>query len=135
MSGVNIYGVTGIGAVNIYYGNSDAGGQLTQCDTNDICLTRDLLVQFFNAIDAAQDVVEQLFPATTATSSFVTKISAFAFMNDYTYVRFIWISRNPGVLFDTRNLHQCYQLLEIYYEFHLDSWRNDPTVNTLTQKV
>jgi hypothetical protein len=81
-----------------------------------------------------QDIVEQFFPATVTKSTAITKINAYAFMNDFTYVRFVWMKRNPGMFFDYNNLTLRYQLLDIYLEFGLTSWTTDTVVNTLLKK-
>ena len=134
MSG--LYGTSdGGSSKHLYDSGSGASGRIAQCDTNDICLTRELLTFFFQSIDATQDVVENLFPATVATSAFVTKIHAYAWMNDYTFVRFVWMHRNKCKMFYTTDINQRYELLDIYFEFHLTSWGTDPDVNTLIPRV
>jgi hypothetical protein len=120
------------GGVSVYGSGIQAStGSIIQCNTNDICLTRELLSFFYWSIQRSQDVVEQLFPATTATSAFVTKIQAFAWMNDYTFVRFVWLQEHPGQLFYTTNVIHRYELLDIYLRFNLTSWGTDPDVKDL----
>ncbi len=131
--GQNLYGATGAsGGVSVYgSGIESSSGQLIQCDTNNICLTRELLSFFFWSIQRSQDVVEQLFPETTASSPFVTRVNAFAWMNDYTFVRFMWMNEHPGELFYATNDTHRFQLLAIYIKYNLTSWGTDPVVNTL----
>lgn len=132
-----LYGITNGAPAKLIWGDgaNSAEGNIVQCDTNDICLTRELLAFFFRSIDATQDIVENLFPATTATSAFVTKIQAYAWMNDFTFVRFVWLQRNPGKLFYETDPRQCYALLDIYLEFNLTSWITDPIVKDLPTRV
>ena len=101
------------------------------CTTEDACMTDILMQQFFEIVESVRLVVHEFFPATIATSSLITKIRAMAFLNDYTYVRFLWISRHPGMIFDDNNLSLRYEIKDIYLEFGLTSWTTDPLVNTL----
>ena len=103
----------------------------TPCSTETACLTNELITRFFGVVDNIRTVVEKLFPAITATSNVITNITAYAFMNDYTRVRFMWIKRHPGMIFDHNNMSLRYQLLDIYLEYGLTSWVTDTQVNTL----
>lgn len=94
-------------------------------------MTNILLLNFLDIVDSVNAVVKEFFPAAIATSSAITKIKSLAFLNDYTYVRFLWISRHPGMIFDDNNLSLRYEIKDIYLEFDLTSWNTDPLVNTL----
>lgn len=101
------------------------------CTTEDTCMTDILLQQFLDIIESVKTVVQEFFPAQSVTSSVITKIKSLAFLNDFTYVRFLWISRHPGMIFDDNNLSLRYEIKDIYLEFGLTSWNTDPLVNTL----
>ena len=101
------------------------------CTTEDACMTDILLQQFLDIVDSVKKVVQEFFPAQSVTSSVITKIKSLAFLNDFTYVRFLWISRHPGMIFDNDNLSLRYEIKDIYLEFGLTSWDVDPLVNTL----
>ena len=107
------------------------GSDGNPCTTEDLCMTNTLLLNFLEIIDSVNAVVKEFFPAAIVTSSAITKIKSLAFLNDYTYVRFLWISRHPGMIFDDNNLSLCYEIKDIYLEFGLTSWTTDPLVNTL----
>ena len=128
-----LYGTSGgDSSKNIYDSGSGAVNRIAQCDMTDLCLTRELLSFLFQSIDATQVVVKNLFPATVATSAFVTKIKAFAWMNDFTFVRFVWMQRNPDKSFNDSDYSHRYELLDIYYAYRLTTWNIDPAVNTLS---
>jgi len=101
------------------------------CTTEDACMTDILLQQFLDIVDSVKKVVQEFFPAQSVTSSVIAKIKSLAFLNDFTYVRFLWISRHPGMIFDNDNLSLRYEIKDIYLEFGLTSWDVDPLVNTL----
>lgn len=101
------------------------------CTTEDACMTDILMQQFLDIVESVKAVVQEFFPAQIITSSGITKIRSLAFLNDYTYVRFLWISRHPGMIFDANNLSLRYEIKDIYLEFGLTSWTTDPLVNTL----
>jgi hypothetical protein len=101
------------------------------CTAEDACMTDILLQQFLDIVESVRLVVQEFFPAVNITSSTVTKIKSLAFLNDFTYVRFMWISRHPGMIFDDNNLSLRYEIKDIYLEFGLTSWTTDPLVNTL----
>lgn len=122
--GVSIY--KGIEPISQTYGSDG-----TPCTAEDTCMTNILLLNFLDIVDSVNAVVKEFFPAAIATSSAITKIKSLAFLNDYTYVRFLWISRHPGMIFDDNNLSLRYEIKDIYLEFDLTSWNTDPLVNTL----
>jgi len=138
---VPIYGGGASGGVSIYTGVNDTGiagdgslygaTRISACVIEDTCLTQTLLVKFYTIVENVQTIVEQLFPAITAKSTAVTKIRAYAFMNDFTFVRFMWINRHPGMIFDVNNISLRYAIKDIYLEFKLATWVNDPLVSTL----
>ena len=101
------------------------------CTTEDACMTDILLQQFLDIVDSVKAVVQEFFPASNLMSAAIAKIRSLAFLNDYTYVRFLWISRHPGMIFDANNLSLRYEIKDIYLEFGLSTWVNDPLVNTL----
>lgn len=101
------------------------------CTTEDACMTDILMQQFLDIVESVKQVIAEFFPAISTQSSLITKIRSMAFLNDYTYVRFVWISRHPGMIFDIYNRSLQYEILDIYLEFGLSTWVNDPLVNTL----
>ena len=101
------------------------------CTTEDACMTDILMQQFLDIVESVKAVVQEFFPAVNLTSVVIAKIKSLAFLNDYTYVRFLWISRHPGMIFDNNNLSLRYEIKDIYLEFGLSTWVNDPLVNTL----
>lgn len=128
----SIYGyIPSANTQNIYGAKASDYGPVDVCVLEDTCMTDILMQQFLDVVESVKQVIAEFFPATTATSSLITKIAAFAFMNDYTYVRFVWISRHPGMIFDNNNITLQYEILDIYLEFGLSTWVNDPLVNTL----
>ena len=138
-SSVSIYNfepVYSAQGVSIYKGVEPTSQQTyddfgNPCTAEDTCMTDILLQQFLDIIDSVKTVVQEFFPAQSVTSSVITKIKSLAFLNDFTYVRFLWISRHPGMIFDNNNLSLRYEIKDIYLEFGLTSWNTDPLVNTL----
>jgi hypothetical protein len=105
------------------------------CEPADTCLTEILLKTFYNTIDKLQDVIGQFFPSVNSQSTIITKMRAYAFMNDYTYVRFVWINKNQNKKFDPTILSLRYEILDIYLQHNLTSWKTDPLVNNLINTV
>jgi hypothetical protein len=138
---VPIYGNGASGGVSIYTGINDTGiansgslygaTRISACTIEDTCLTETLMVKFNTVVENIQTIVEQLFPSILAKSSAITKARAYAYMNDYTFVRFIWIKRHPGMIFDTNNLSLRYAIKDIYLEFKLSTWITDALVALL----
>ena len=122
--GVSIY--KGIEPISQTYGSDG-----NPCTAEDTCMTDILLQQFLDIVESVKTVIQEFFPAVNLTSTAITKIKSLAFLNDYTYVRFMWISRHPGMIFDDNNLSLRYEIKDIYLEFGLTSWNVDPLVNTL----
>jgi hypothetical protein len=122
--GVSIY--KGIDPISQTYGSDG-----NPCTAEDTCMTDILLQQFLDIVESVKTVVQEFFPASNLMSTAITKIKSLAFLNDYTYVRFMWISRHPGMIFDDNNLSLRYEIKDIYLEFGLTSWNVDPLVNTL----
>ena len=81
--GVSIY--KGVDPVSQQTYGSDGN----PCTTEDTCMTNTLLLNFLEIVDSVNAVVKEFFPAAIVTSSTITKITALAFLNDYTYVRFL----------------------------------------------
>ena len=81
--GVSIY--KGVDPVSQQTYGSDGN----PCTTEDNCMTNTLLLNFLEIVDSVNAVVKEFFPAAIVTSSTITKITALAFLNDYTYVRFL----------------------------------------------
>jgi hypothetical protein len=138
---VPIYGNGASGGVSIYTGINDTGiadvgalygaTRISACTFEDTCLTQTLMVKFYTIVENIQTIVEQLFPTISAKSSVIAKVRAYAYMNDFTFVRFIWINRHPGMIFDTNNLSLRYAIKDIYLEFKLSSWVTDALVALL----
>ena len=106
-------------------------GYLTQCNSFDTCLYKELMINFYNAVSNTLDLIA-LFPEPVIVrSELITKIPAYAFMNDYTFVRFMWMSANRDKQFDITNISQRFDLKQLYLQYGLKSWINDPVVNTL----
>lgn len=105
--------------------------KIQQCDTTSICMTEILLKTFYALTNEVQNIVETLFPAIVTKATIVTKMKAFAYMNDFTYVRFVWMNRHPGMFFDRNILSLRYEILDIYLEHSMTSWVSDPLVNAL----
>jgi len=101
------------------------------CIVEDACMTGILLQQFLDIVESVKTVVQEFFPASNLMSAAIAKIKSLAFLNDFTYVRFLWISRHPGMIFDDNNLSLRYEIKDIYLEFGLTSWDEDPLINTL----
>lgn len=109
------------------------------CPTGDNCLTSDLLVDLYALAENMETLIGQLFPEAKTQSNVITKIKSVAFMNDYTYVRFVWISRHPDVQFTPYKMNSNgsiykdpssglrvlswagVELRNIYREFNLES--------------
>jgi len=138
-SSVSIYNfepVYSAQGVSIYKGVEPTSQQTyddfgNPCTAEDTCMTDILLQQFLDIVESVKTVVQEFFPASNLMSTAITKIKSLAFLNDYTYVRFMWISRHPGMIFDNNNLSLRYEIKDIYLEFGLTSWNTDPLVNTL----
>jgi hypothetical protein len=138
-SSVSIYNfepVYSAQGVSIYKGVEPTSQQTyddfgNPCTAEDTCMTDILLQQFLDIVESVKTVVQEFFPASNLMSTAITKIKSLAFLNDYTYVRFMWISRHPGMIFDDNNLSLRYEIKDIYLEFGLTSWDTDPLVNTL----
>jgi len=98
---------------------------------DNICMSSTLLQQFLTVVKTATQIISTFFPATNSSSTIITKILSLARLNDYTYVRFVWISRHKGMFFDPTNMALRYELLDIYLQYSLKDWIYDPLVNTL----
>ena len=103
------------------------------CPANDnLCLTKELLQKFETIVTSTIALIDTVSRLNAkAVSTLIVKITSFAFMNDFTYVRFVWMQRHPKMIFDPMNMSLRYEILRIYLEFEMTSWVNDPLVNTL----
>jgi hypothetical protein len=86
------------------------------CTVEDACMTGILLQQFLDIVESVKLAVQEFYPPSNVVSSAIAKIRSLAFLNDFTYVRFLWISRHPGMIFDNDNLTLRYEIKDIYLE-------------------
>ena len=77
------------------------------------------------------DTIDYNSMTSGSKSTVITKIKSMAFMNDYTYVRFLWIKRHPQFQFDPTNMTSRWDLYYYYLEFGSDKWKYDPLTNSL----
>jgi len=111
--------------------------------TTDTSITLDLLVDVFALVEKLSLVVDKFFPPIETSSKIISEMKAFALMNDYTFVRFAWISRHPNLEFNPYVMNPNgtvfidavtglqklnwagYEIMNIYHEFKKDP-SNDP---------
>lgn len=107
---------------------------VSECVPEDICLTKELLLKFYGLVEKVKEVVGGFNyggGSGEAKSMIITKIKTMAFMNDYTYVRFLWIKRHPHFQFDPTNMTSRWDLYYYYREIGSDKWKYDPLTNSL----
>jgi hypothetical protein len=82
----------------------------------DPCDSTAMLTAFVAMIESMRVVVKEFFPATTVTGAMITTINATAAMNNFTYVRFVWIMdpNHKGIVFAPTNREHLLQLRDIY---------------------
>jgi hypothetical protein len=119
-------------------------------------MTIDLLTDLYSMIDKMMMIVDDLFPESAATSTIITKIKSMAFMNDYTFIRFVWITNpdNTGRKFRPYRLKGAsttevelnptnglpilssdgYEIYNLYRQYSLD-WTKDPLFKNVNMSV
>jgi hypothetical protein len=119
-------------------------------------MTIDLLTELYTMVDKMMTIVDALFPETAAVSTIITKIKSMAFMNDYTFIRFVWITdpENTGRKFRPYRLKggslteleldptnglpilssDGYEIYNLYRQYNLD-WTKDPLFNNVNMSV
>lgn len=101
------------------------------CNADDICLTQELVEKFAIIVGLTEELAGTALKTTEAYSQIIVKADARVFMNDWTYVRFVWMTRHPGYIFDPNNLALRREIKDIYLGIGSNDWRVDPLVNTL----
>lgn len=95
------------------------------------CDMTEVLTSLETLIANVSTVITEFFPAISVSTAVVTRVRSMAFMNDYTFVRFVWLQRHQDKIFDHTNTVIRAQIKDIYLEFGLTTWEVDPLVNTL----
>ncbi len=107
---------------------------VSDCVPENICLTNELLLKFYRLVGKVGDVIDTItYTAgdSTAKSLIVSKMNAYARMNDFTYVRFMWMKRHQNFQFDPNNMTSRWDLYYYYQEIGSDKWKYDPLTNSL----
>ena len=101
------------------------------CSTEAICLTPALLEAFYSIVGLTETLIQENYKPGAAVSMILAKMPARAFVNDFTFVRLVWISRHPDTVFDFKNTDLAYEIKDIYLSHGLTSWISDPLVKNL----
>lgn len=101
------------------------------CNGADICLTGEFLTKFVSILTLTEEMINTSRLSGTATSTIIAKVPSSVFMNDWTYVRFVWMNLHKDKIFDPMNIQLRYQIKDIYLRLGWSSWRDDSLVNTL----
>lgn len=136
MSRVSIYG--GASSLKQIYGIKKQAlpeiEVISDCSAANICLTEELLRKFYGLVGKVGDLINTIdYTAGTGgtKSTIIVKIKSMAFMNDYTYVRFMWIQDHPNYQFDPNNITARWDLYYNYRKIGSNKWKDDPATNTL----
>jgi hypothetical protein len=118
-------------------------------------MSLEILTELIELTEKALMIVDNLFPAISTQSAVVVKVKSFAFMNDYTYVRFVWLTRpkNSDRTFKPYRLKNAttgelllssnglpilssdgIELYNIYRDYGIDS-SNDPLFKNVNMSV
>jgi hypothetical protein len=102
------------------------------CSPEDVCLTPDLLEKFISIVELTETLVRENYKPGATISMIVAQMPARARVNDYIFVRFMWLSRQPpNTVFDYTNPDLPYEIKDIYLSYGMTSWINDPLVKDL----
>jgi len=108
---------------------------ISDCSAANICLTEELLLKFYGLVGKVGELIDTVdysrSSSGTANSTVITKIKSLAFMNDYTYVRFVWIREHPTRNFNPSNMTDRWDLYYNYKKLGSDKWKLDPDTNSL----
>ena len=103
------------------------------CNTDAICLTPALLEAFYSIVGLTETLVQENYKPGATVSMIVAQMPARARVNDYMFVRFMWLSRQPpNTVFDYANPELPYEIKDIYLSYGMTSWINDPLVKNLS---